>query len=157
MTIPVPFKIIIVGVILSGCAHNEIGVMKFPEGKVQHVVRVDNTNWNKCPPHLPKGCELSILEGHPKKPDLFTVRFKVNDNFVMRPHTHPKDERVTIISGNVSVAFGLNAKHEDAIHFGPGDYYVNARGAIHSVWVDNPAIIQITGIGPWEANFVNEQ
>ena len=57
MTIPVPFKIIVVGVILSGCAHNEIGVMKFPEGKVQHVVRVDNTEWKKCPPHLPEGCE----------------------------------------------------------------------------------------------------
>ena len=33
------------------------------------------------------------------------------------------------------------SEREDAIHFGPGDYYVNARDAIHSVWVDKPAII----------------
>ena len=42
---------------------------------------------------------------------------------------------------------------EDATEFGPGDYYVNARNEIHTVWADSSTIIQITGIGPWEANF----
>ena len=40
--------------------------------------------------------------------------------------------------------------------FGPGDYYVNARNAIHTVWADSSTIIQLTGIGPWEANFIEE-
>ncbi|KAF3981061.1 MAG: hypothetical protein HFP81_08255 [Methylococcales symbiont of Hymedesmia sp. n. MRB-2018] len=142
---------------LVSCTDNEIGVMKFPDGQVQHIVRHGEVKWLPCPPHLPAGCEISILEGHPKKADLFTVRFKVDDTFFMRSHTHPKDERVTIIAGNVSVAFGRNAKHEDAKHFKAGDYYINARNSIHTVWIDSPSIIQITGIGPWEANFVNNK
>ncbi|SMM98844.1 hypothetical protein SPONL_169 [uncultured Candidatus Thioglobus sp.] len=142
---------------LASYAHNEIGVMKFPEGQVQYVARYGEVKWSPCPPNLPAGCEISILEGHPKKADLFTVRFKADDTFFMRSHTHPKDERVTIISGGVSVAFGKDAKYEDAKHFKAGDYYVNARNSIHTVWIDSPSIIQITGIGPWETSFIDNK
>lgn len=156
-----PYRMKLLGLmsvlIVTGCTTHEVGVMQFPNGKVQHVVNADTLKWQACPPGLPKGCELVILEGNPKKPDLFTVRFKLAKTFFMSPHTHPKDERVTILSGNVSVAFGKEAKHADAVHFGPGDYYVNKRDAIHTVWIDQPAILQITGIGPWEVHFADKK
>ena len=85
---------------------------------------------------------------------MFTVRFRISGDFIMPPHTHPRDERVTILSGNAYVAFGEKADKSDATRFGPGDYYVNARDAVHSVWADPGTILQITGIGPWEANFI---
>ena len=125
--------------------------MKFPEGEVQHVVRAESTPWKPCPPTLPPGCEMAVLEGDPKGADLFTVRFRVSGTFVMPPHWHPKDERVTIISGTAEVAFGADAVRKDATEFGPGDYYVNARKAVHLVWIEGPTVLQITGIGPWEA------
>lgn len=132
----------------------EIGVMEFPEGSVQHVVLDGEMPWATCPPNLPSGCEIAVLEGNPQAPDLFTVRFRVGGSFVMRPHTHPRDERVTVLSGSVAVAFGEDATRDSATTFGPGDYYVNARDAVHAVWADEPSVIQITGIGPWEARFV---
>jgi quercetin dioxygenase-like cupin family protein len=132
----------------------EVGVMKFQEGQVQHVVMADDITWNPCPPHLPEGCEITILEGDPKSDGMFTVRFQTSKGFLMPPHTHPKDERVTIISGKVSVAFGADATHDDAKTFGPGDYYVNKRGEIHTVWADENSVLQITGIGPWKADFI---
>lgn len=144
-------------IFIAGCERHEPGVMKFQDGQVQHVVRHGDVEWVKCPPQLPAGCELSVLEGNPKGADFFTVRFKLGKTFVMSPHTHPKDERVTIIEGDVSVAFGMNAKHEDATRFKAGDYYVNARNSIHTVWIDSPSIIQISGIGPWEADFVEKK
>ena len=144
-------------VIFAGCATPEIGVMKFPQGEVQHAVLAKDIKWNPCPPGLPKECELMILEGHPKKADLFTVRFRLGTAFFMPSHTHPRDERVTILSGNVSVAFGEGAVHADATHFGPGDYYVNKRDTVHTVWIDSPAVIQITGIGPWEVHFTGKK
>ena len=85
---------------------------------------------------------------------MFTVRFTVDAGFLMPPHTHPKDERVTIISGQVAVAFGMGATREEATVFGPGDYYVNKREEIHTVWADSTSVLQITGIGPWKADFV---
>ena len=125
--------------------------MQFPEGEVQHVVRADGTPWTPCPPTLPAGCEMAVLEGDPQAEDLFTIRFRVEDTFVMPPHWHPKDERVTVISGKAAVAFGADSTREEATEFGTGDYYVNARNSVHIVWIEGPTVLQITGIGPWEA------
>lgn len=151
-------SILILILIIMGCTQSPapIGEMKFPEGTVQHVVHAKDIQWKPCPPNLPEGCEVAVLEGNPKSNDLFTVRFKISGEFIMPPHTHPKDERVTILQGKAYVAFGKGAIREKAKEFGPGDYYVNARNAIHSVWADSSTIIQITGIGPWEANFIEE-
>ena len=96
---------------------------------------------------------MAVLEGSPRKSDLFTVRFRLEEGMVMKPHTHPKDERVTILKGKAAVAFGEDTKREDAREFGPGDYYVNARGAVHSVWLEPGTELQITGIGPWEVDY----
>lgn len=99
---------------------------------------------------------MSVLEGSPRANGLFTVRFRVKDGMVMPPHTHPKDERVTILKGQAAVAFGPGADRKDAREFVTGDYYVNARGAVHSVWLDPGTEVQITGIGPWEVHYVKE-
>lgn len=133
----------------------QVGEMQFSEGAVQHVVHANEIQWKPCPPNLPEGCEMAVLEGNPKGGDLFTVRFRINSEFVMPAHTHPKDERVTVLQGKAYVAFGKEANREQAKEFGPGDYYVNKRNAIHTVWADASTILQITGIGPWEANFIN--
>ena len=129
--------------------------MRFAEGEVQHVVRLEETPWVPCAPNLPEGCEMAVLDGDPRSSDLFTIRFRVEESFVMPPHRHPKDERVTVISGTVAVAFGADASREEATEFGPGDYYVNARDAVHVVWIEGPTVLQITGIGPWEAHPVD--
>lgn len=152
------YYVFIASLILTGCRESstQVGVMQFPAGTVQHIVYAKDIEWKPCPPNLPEGCEMAVLEGSPKSNDLFTVRFKVNGKFIMPPHTHPKDERATILQGKAYVAFGKDATREDAKEFGPGDYYVNARNEIHSVWADSNTIIQLTGIGPWEANFIEE-
>jgi len=154
----IQFSVMLVILFLAGCSQSKqtVGEMKFPEGSVQHVVLAKQIQWKPCPPNLPGGCEMAVLEGNPKEADLFTVRFKINGTFIMPPHAHPKDERVTILAGKAYVAFGEDARKEDAQEFGPGDYYVNARGAIHTVWADSGTIIQITGIGPWEADFIKK-
>jgi hypothetical protein len=147
---------LILVLIAGASAGQEIGVMHFPDGEVQHVVRFDDTPWGPCPPTLPDGCEMAVLDGDPQGEDLFTLRFQTVENFVMPPHWHPKDERVTVIRGTVAVAFGADTDRQDATEFGPGDYYVNARDAIHQVWIDRGTILQITGIGPWKVIPVRE-
>lgn len=138
----------------GGCAQSRIGEFEFAEGIVQHAVPADEIAWKACPPHLPSGCEVAVLEGNPQGAGMFTVRFRLTDDFVMPAHTHPKDERVTVLKGRMAVGFGVGSTRADAREFGTGDYYVNARGAVHTVWADTSSEIQITGIGPWEAHFV---
>jgi quercetin dioxygenase-like cupin family protein len=135
--------------IVSGCSRSQVGELNFPDGQLQHVVRAEEIAWGQCPSNLPAGCEIALLEGNPQAAELFTVRFRLTGHFVMPPHTHPRDERVTVLKGQVAVAFGTGASCDSANPFGPGDYYVNARGAIHTVCTDNLTELQITGIGPW--------
>jgi quercetin dioxygenase-like cupin family protein len=142
-------------VLAAGCAQSGVGEFDFAEGIVQHAVPADEIAWKACPPHLPSGCEVAVLEGNPQGSGMFTVRFRLTDEFVMPAHTHPKDERVTVLKGRMAVGFGVGATREDAREFEPGDYYVNARGAVHTVWADKSSEIQITGIGPWEENFID--
>src|SRR5210317_1649825 len=80
-----------------------------PDGASQLAVISADIEWQACPAGLPPGCEIVVLEGSPKTPDLFTVRFRLSGEFLMPPHTHPKHERVTVLSGRTAVAFGIGA------------------------------------------------
>jgi hypothetical protein len=100
---------------------------------------------------------MAVLEGDPRKEVLFTARFRVSGAFEMKPHWHPRNERVTILEGTVGVGFGDAIDREAATWFGSGDYYVNASGAHHFVLADGPAVLQITGIGPWKAIYLDEE
>ena len=150
--------LLITSLFIAACSQSPptIGELQFAEGSDQHVVLAHEIQWKPCPPHLPSGCEITVLEGSPKEADLFTTRFRLNADFKMPAHTHPKDERVTILSGNAYVAFGDDRTKDKAKVFGPGDYYVNRRDAVHTVWIDSGSILQITGIGPWEVNYIDE-
>ena len=146
---------LLVALFISGCAQSRVGEFDFAEGVVQHAVPWAEIPWKPCPSNLPSGCEVAVLEGNPRGTGLFTVRFRLSEDFAMPPHTHPKDERVTVLEGQVAVAFGPDGTREGATEFGPGDYYVNARGAAHTVWASRSSEIQITGFGPWEAHFID--
>jgi hypothetical protein len=54
----------------------------------------------------------------------------------------------------LAVNSGCAASQTTPSYPGPGDYYVNAKDAHHFVLTDGPAVLQITGIGPWKANFL---
>ena len=150
-----PAASILLAVLLNpGASQDGAMEMEFPAGSVQHAVPADDVPWRPCPPSLPSGCEIAVLEGDPQGSGLFTVRFRLQAGVFMPPHSHPNNERATILDGRLAVAFGEDARRDDAREFGPGDYYVNARGAVHSVWADEISVVQLTGIGPWRADYV---
>jgi quercetin dioxygenase-like cupin family protein len=103
-----------------------------------------------APPGLPKGVELAVLEGDPQQPGIFTLRLKAPPGFLLPPHTHPVDERVTVLSGSISVGFGTKLSRSSARKFTAGAFYVNPPGVPHYVFSDEGAIVQITGLGPWK-------
>jgi hypothetical protein len=129
----------------------------FPAGETQMASHAEAIAWVQCPPNLPAGCEMAVLEGDPKQEMFFTVRFRTGREFEMKPHWHPRNERVTILEGKVGVGFGDEIVRDDVTWFGPGDYYVNAKDAHHYVLTDGPAVLQITGIGPWKVHFLEAQ
>lgn len=122
-----------------------------PDGVDQAVTRVESIDWGPCPPGplAGDGCGMAVLDGDPGAEQLFTFRVRITRPFVLPAHTHPRNERVTVIDGAVNVGFGSVVDKAASTRFEAGDFYVNRAGAIHFVWSDEPVTLQLTGIGPW--------
>ncbi len=127
-----------------------------PMGSIQ--VFPQNIKWMDAPtPFLP-GAKMIVLEGNPKKEGVFTVRFKLPPNYTIPAHWHPKDERVTIISGSLYLGFGEQADKTSGTKFTAGAYYVNPAMSHHFLYTLNEEVIlQITGIGPWGITMLDEK
>lgn len=123
-----------------------------PPGTVQ--MHPDALPWAPASPALPAGTQVAVLEGDPAQRKWFTIRLKVPAGAVLRPHRHPRDERVTVLSGAVAVGFGEVLDPDAVARFGPGSFYVNPANRPHYVLFTEDSVVQVTGVGPWEVKFV---
>jgi hypothetical protein len=74
------------------------GVAVFPPKEIK---------WKEGPPSLPKGAMVAALEGDSSKEGPFVLRLKMPDGYCVPPHTHPKTERLTVISGTLFLGMGV--------------------------------------------------
>ena len=124
-----------------------------PAGTIQ--LQPDAIAWSPGSPAMPPGTQVAVLEGDPKAARFFTIRLKVPAGSRLAPHWHPRDERVTVISGMVAVSFGEAIDEAALTRFGPGAFYVNPANSRHYVLFVEDSVVQVTGIGPWEVNFIS--
>jgi quercetin dioxygenase-like cupin family protein len=93
--------------------------------------------------------ETATLVGDPSKPGLYVVLQKWLPHNNSRPHFHPNDRYVTVLSGTWWVQTG--AKYDPA-GFKPvpaGSFVVHAAKEIHYDGAkDEPCLLQIVGMGP---------
>lgn len=116
---------------------------------------LENTKWVNGPPSLPKGAQIAVLEGDPNKEGPFVFRVKVPDGYRIPPHTHPKMERVTVISGTFNIGMGETFDADAARPMPTGSYGYWPPGMKHFVWVKGETIVQFHGEGPWKIVYVN--
>ena len=62
--------------------------------------------WQQGPASLPAEAKLAVLEGDPAKDGPFTMRLMLSDGYKIPPHTHPKVEHVTVITGTFNLGMG---------------------------------------------------
>ncbi len=60
--------------------------------------------WNPCPPFLPKGCGIAVLNGDPAKNNL-DVFFKLPGKSVLPRHWHTSAERMILVAGELHVEY----------------------------------------------------
>ena len=112
--------------------------------------------YKPAPPTMPPGTQIAVLEGDPKAPGaIFTIRLKVPAGTALPPHWHPSDERVTVMEGTWSVGFGDVVDKAKGTTFLAGSFYVTPTPMHHFAWTDTGAVLQITGVGPWETRPVD--
>ena len=95
------------------------------------------------------GSEVAVLVGDPSKPGLYITLQKWLPHNNSRPHFHPNDRYITVLSGTWWVQTG--AKYDPA-GFKPvpaGSFVVHAGKEIHYDGAkDEPCVLQIAGMGP---------
>jgi quercetin dioxygenase-like cupin family protein len=111
--------------------------------------------WKAGPAAIPPGAKMAVLEGDPTKEGPFVVRFQFPDGYHIPPHTHPKTERVTVVSGNLYLATGETLDRNDAKKLPAGSFGYWPAGMKHAAWSEGETVIQLHGIGPWQINYVN--
>ena len=122
------------------------GIELFPADKIK---------WQEGPPSLPKGAKIAVLEGDPAKEGPFVFRVKIPDGYRVPPHTHPKTERITVISGTFNVGMGDKFDQTATKPMPAGTYGYWPAGMKHFVWAKGETILQFHGMGPWSINHVN--
>jgi quercetin dioxygenase-like cupin family protein len=111
--------------------------------------------WKSGPAALPPGAKVAALEGDATKEGPFVVRLQFPDGYHIPPHTHPKTERVTVISGTMLLAMGENLNRGAAKTLSAGTYAFWPAGMKHTAWFQGETVIQLHGIGPWQINYLN--
>jgi hypothetical protein len=115
----------------------------------------DTIKWKEGPPSLPRGAMIAVLEGDPTTEGPFVFRLKIPDGYRVPPHTHPKTERVTVISGTFNIGMGAKFDEEATKAMPAGTYGYWEAGMKHFVWGKGETVLQFHGMGPWSINYVN--
>ena len=97
----------------------------------------------------PSGSESAVLVGDPTKPGLYVVLNKWKAHHNSKPHSHPNDRFITVISGTWWVGTGSDYNPDSLKPVPAGSFVTHYGGEIHYDGAkDGDTILQIVGIGP---------
>src|SRR4051794_129374 len=99
-----------------------VGAQHADEKKSEVMVTPTDIKWQDGPASLPKGAKMALLEGDPSKEGPFVMRAKLPDGYKIPPHTHLKDERVTVISGTLNLGMGGKFDEKEGMALPAGSY-----------------------------------
>ena len=101
-------------------------------------------------PVTPAGNQQAVLFGDPSKPGLYGVMTKwLAGNHFSRPHFHPNDRYITVLSGTWWVGSGDKFDPDSTVPVPPGSYVIHYARKVHYDGAkDEETIIQVWGIGP---------
>jgi quercetin dioxygenase-like cupin family protein len=111
--------------------------------------------WSAGPHSLPKGAWVAALDGDPSKEGPFAMRLKMPKVYQIAPHTHPKSEVVTVLSGIFRIGLGGTADPSKAQALSAGGFFAFPLGMTHFASTDEDTVIQLNSTGPWTLNYIN--
>ena len=119
------------------------------------IHRAADIQWQAGPPSLPGGAQFALLEGNPSQEGYFALQIKMPDGYVIPPHWHPVQERLTVLSGTFHLGQGETVDRQRTQALTPGSYFSLAPRMTHFAVAEGETVVQLTSIGPWQINYVN--
>ena len=104
--------------------------------------------WGPCPAFMGDGCNISVLQGNPEKPNT-DILFRLEGNTSVPKHWHHSPERMILISGKMKVNYDDQAPATINI----GDYAYGPAELPHtaSCISDEPCVLFIAFEDPIDA------
>lgn len=121
------------------------------------IVNAQEIKWGPAPPSIPSGAQAAVLYGDPGKEGLFSLRLKLPKGYTIAPHTHPKPEIVTVVSGTFRLGMGEQADKSKGRALPAGSFFALSPGMAHFAYADEDTVIQLNSTGPWGLTYVNPQ
>ena len=121
------------------------------------VLTPSDVKWGPAPPSIPKGAQAAAIYGDASKDGLFALRLKLPKDYHIAPHSHPKPEVVTILSGTLRLGEGATADRSKTKALPAGSFFAMSPGMQHYVYADEETILQLNSTGPWGLNYVNDK
>jgi quercetin dioxygenase-like cupin family protein len=111
------------------------------------VVTPGELRWSESP--RAPGVQAATVLGDPSKPGLYVIRAKYPPNLVNRPHHHPLDEEITVLSGTLYVGHGPVMERAKALALPPGSFIFEPGNTVHYLFTTSePVEVEIRGMGP---------
>ena len=100
-------------------------------------------------PGDPSRPQVVTVFGDSTKPGLYGIVIKWPPHQNTRPHSHPNDRFVTVLSGTWWINTGAKFDPDHMVPIKPGSFVVHHANEIHyDATKDDPAMIYIVGMGP---------
>ncbi len=110
--------------------------------------------WGPAPPFFPAGARFAVLQGDPSGSGVYTVRLEMPAGYVIKPHFHPTDEHVTVISGTFVVGMGDSMDMGHSQTLAAGGFITAPAQAHHFAMARGRTVVQVHGEGPFAITYV---
>ena len=119
-----------------------------PDPKIMKYELPKDIKWTTSP----SGNSTAVLHGDPSKPGLYIVLTKWSPGKMSRPHMHPNDRFITVISGTWWVGWGPKYDPASTYPVPAGSFVTHYGKQIHYDGAkEGEVLLQIVGMGPAES------
>jgi hypothetical protein len=108
----------------------------------------------KYVPFTPLNEDAVVIQGDVEKEGQeFVMRIRELRGSFIPPHTHPVDEHITVLAGNVCLGTGPEFDRAKLKCLGPAGYAFFHKGTTIFGETPEPATVQVHGIGPFHLHW----
>ena len=112
--------------------------------KIAAITPPDQIKWRTT-----KSADTAVLAGDPSKPGLYVILVKWHPHNMSRPHFHPNDRYITVLSGTWWVGTGPKYDPESTVPVHAGSFVTHFGKQIHYDGAkDEEVVLEIVGEGP---------
>lgn len=125
-------------------------------GQEHEMKQNDQLHWGPAPPIFPPGAQFAVVQGDPTVAgQIFTIRLRFPNGYVLPPHRHPTDEHVTVLHGTFLVGLGENFNRDSLVALREDGFITAPANHAHFASARGFTEVQVHAIGPFQLTYVH--